>query len=795
MKLKRLVRKTAIVGASLMIASACGKKSKSSTDAVSDGSIAPTEDALVTLATGALQLAGEVAILKGKDASTTLALGSKEVSFKLLEDHPVRLRVTNEAFEDLEKAGSIMCFLSQTKFWEQANNGVYQAQVDSKKCEPDKGGGNGDDSSGGEDESPDLQVAYIKSVREENKPLIAEIRIAAGGDKEEAYYHVKVIVVEPPSSTAPAGIFDMHYTAHMGSKVGETGFIRTKRTSADKFVLETGSSGSEGGGNEGKSQGIAELQVEDEVTVAGFLQSDSAGNWGEQKYSSKGIARFADNYLNVNFTSTHSGPQGENKEELKGCYDLGKYKTAMFRYDLVDTATGVTKKLNSGFPIEFDKDGKTQRGWAGFHGVWLGESGSVKTGDTIKKVSWTGGKKSTSDYTVFAAPGKLTKLTKASVTLGDLKGVDLNLYDMGSQYIVKWDGTTLSKTAKVTNGKNGPEEEAATGAVTIPQWGINFYVSSLNAMIRISKEDVLSNSLAISYFAEKVVSGTAEVPSCEMVCFQNCPVMAPAASDFARSQGGMNGPMVSGLYKKTSVSWGGGAASDSNQSQNISTPLATYTWDASTQNLKEGSTAFALPSGLSSSSQDLQMINSGSLVCAADYAAISGNKASIDPYRMQNGLTSFYRFNAGANDWNKFISLKDSTGTFVSFDQPLELSYTHTTANDWDANTDTSFIGKSFRLQYEGPGNLHGIPWKYAKEIGHQMPLFSIKSGVTVGAYTIYPINGEQRLAKAADEASCAAIPLEDAPALPELDGVAIDVGDLGDSSSVLRYIGGVAVE
>jgi len=690
-----------------------------------------------------------------------------------------------------------MCILAQTKFWEQANAGVYQAQVDNNLCKRSSDGGEGGDSSSSDNQAPDLDLVYVKSVREENKPLIAEMRVSAGeGKGESAYYHVKVVVVEPPSDEAPAGIFDMHYTAHMGSQTGQKGFIRTKRAEGGKFILESGGSGSEGEGRSSQNQGIAELEVVDENTVIGYVHSDSKGSEdnGQRTYSSAGQARFDANYLNVDYAVAMTSPEGNHSEAVKGCYDLNKYKTAIFRYDLVD-ASGTTVKRNSGFPVEFTKDGALQHGWAGYYGLWLGQNGGAKSGDTINKVTWTNGQKVSKPYTVFAAPGKLTKLTKATITLGELKGVDLNFWDSGNNYIVKWDGSTLSKTAKVSYGNNGPEEEAASGAVTIPQWGGSLWVPSLNANIQISRSMTLSDSLNLSYHSQKIVSGSSEVPSCNLVCFSNCPVMAPTATAFQRSSSMQAGPMSSDLYKKTTVVWD--KAYEVNQAQNVSAALATYTWDATTQNLKEGSTAFALPTGLPTdqqSAQQLQNVMSGALVCSDVWSALADK--TIDPWRLSNEIDTYYTFQSGAQDWNRYISLKDDTGAFVTFEAPLEISYTHTTANDWDGSTDTSFIGKSFRFQYSGPGQLQGIPWKYAKEIGHYMPLFSIKSGTKMGDYTAYAIDGEQRLAKAASDASCASIPLDSAPELPSIDDMTtIDVGALGDETAELRYVGGVSTK
>jgi len=797
MRMKRTLRTTGILGAALVLSVSCGKKKSSSTSTTSDGSAAPTEDALVSLETGALQLASDVTILPGKDAATSLTLaGTKQVSFKLLDDSnkTLRLRVTNEAFQDVEQAGSIMCMLGQTKFWEQANNGVYQAQIDEKLCNKDGGGGGGDQSQGGgSDQSPSLQVVYVNSVREEGKPLIATMRVQ-GGEKDDAWYHVKVIVVEPPSDTAPAGIFDMHYTAHSGSQVGEGGFIRTKRLpGGTQFILENGSSGQSGGGGTRKSTGIAQLEFLDENTVIGYVHSDSAESRTNESYTSVGKARFDENFLNVDYTQTYSRNGQGGSNPTIGCYDLHAYKTAMFRYNMFDAA-GNLVKVNSGFPIEFTESGKSQHGWAGYYGLWTGNT-SLASGATVNRVSWSGGSKTSTPYTVFSAPGKLSKLTKATITLGELKGVDLNFWDSGTSYIIKWDGTKFSKTATVSHGNNGPEETATTGDVTIPQWGMGFWVPTLNANIRISKSQTLSDSLVLSYHSEATVSGSSSAPSCNLVCFQNCPIMAPTAANFERSQGGGMGPMTSDLYKSTTVDWGNGNSVTSNQKNNITSPLATYTWDSTTQNLKEGSTAFALPSGLPTDQSQAQQLNniwSGALVCSDDYAAIADK--SIDPYRMEQSVDTFYRFSSGAQAWNRYTSLKDANGAIMNFEKPIQISYVHTTANDWDGNTDSSFIGKTFRLEYNGPGQLNGIPWKMSKEVGHYMPQFSIKSGVTAGAYTLYPTEGEQRLAQAA-AASCAAIPLDDVPDMPELDDVVIDNGELGDSTSPLLYVSGVAAQ
>lgn len=786
----------ALFGSALILSPACGGKKKKNNTSQS-GLTEPDENAIVTALTSQLQLASDLTILPGGSSS---AAGLREVTFQLQEGREVRLRVRNEAFEAVERAGSIMCFLSQSKFWEQANEGIYQAQIDEKLCDKDSGGDSGDPSQGGgNNQAPKLATVYVESKREDNKPLIANFRVQPGDAAEmDAWYHVRVIVVEPPSESAPAGIFDMRFTGIIKEQPIAYGFIRTKRTTGDKFILETGQEETKGD-RKNLMVGVAELEILDEDTVIGVINSDSSGDdeWDGQKtsFSSKGKARFDDKYLNVDFVSTFTRGNDEGKEELKGCYDLKKYKTQMYRYDLLDTA-GKPVKVNSGFSIEYDAAGKVRQGWAGYHGLWTGNE-TLATGSTVYKVDWgNNGQKTRTAHTVFAAPGKLTKLTKSTTTLGALKGADLNWWDAGSNYIVKWNGSKLQKTAKITNTSDGPQEEAAAGDVTIPQWGANFWVPSLNANVNISPSMELSDGLVLGYHSERTVSGTDQVPSCQLVCFGNCPVMNPTADAFQRPQQ-QAGPMVSDLYKKISVTWNN-QSFQSNQLNNIATTLATYTWDAATQNLKEGSNAFTLPSDLPSGDpkgggNDLQNIWSGALICADVYNTLDKN--NLDPWRLQNEVTEYYRFTSGAQAWNRFTGLRNASGQFVTFDAPLELPYTHTQANDFDGNSDTAVVGKSYRLSYNGPGQLHGIPWKYNADVGRHMPLFSIKPGVKVGNYTILPLEGEQRLAKTA-EANCSAIPLTTMPPLPTMEQRLINHGSgLGDANSVLKYVGGVAVE
>jgi len=769
-----------------------GKVNTSAATTEDTGPLVPTEDSVVTAQTGQLQLAPMVTILPAKGSSAaSLTDGQREIAFALADDHVLHLRVTNDAFQAVDQAGSIMCSIAQTKFWEQANAGVYAAYIDDDKCNngSNGGGGGGGGGQGGQSQQQkgaSLSLAYVKATREDGKPMIADFRVSAGDDKTGGFYHVHLVVAAPPSDSNPAGIFDMNFTQHTeAGDIGDYGFISTERTSDNEFLLRIGMSG-----EHNEMSGIADL-TKDGNDFTGLVVSSMSGGDSHGSMSSDFKARFDAQYLNVSGTQDMKFGSQKQHEDIEGCFDRNTYKTAIFRYDLTD-ASGTPVALNSGFPAEYEDHGTVYPANASYWGLWVDGGIVPSTGDTIYKVDWNNdGTKTRTPYTIFVAPGKLTKMTKATTTLGDLKGIDLGYWAEGNSYNVRWDGKKLAIKSKVTYGSQGIEETAASGDVTIPQWGLNLWVTTLNANIQIPAGTTLANATELAYCAQTVVSGTSDVPSEDLVCFNNCPVMAPTKAAFTQQPDYSNGPVASALYKTTSNTWGE-TTYTTNQASNISSALATYTFDATKQVLMEGSTAFTLPSGLPTDPQGQQVNqdSSGALIPKSVWQAMSDK--TIDPYSAEQSVDSYYRWDAGPMGWSQFQALKDDSGAFVTFDKPIDIDYVLTSSDEFDGITDTNIVGKSYRLTYGGPGQFWGIPWKYNADVGHEMPLFSLKAGTKVGDYLVYPLDGEQRMAKTA-ASKCASLSLDDMPSLPTVEKNVIDNTGLGDTDSPTRYIGGVA--
>ena len=137
--------------------------------------------------------------------------------------------------------------------------------------------------------------------------------------------------------------------------------------------------------------------------------------------------------------------------------------------------------------------------------------------------------------------------------------------------------------------------------------------------------------------------------------------------------------------------------------------------------------------------------------------------------------TEFYVYETGHNPWNQWCGLLDANQRLVTFDAPLNLSYTH--HSDDDRNGSADYHGKTVLLSYNGPGQLWGIPWD-EDEDGRWYPRFDLTDGTVITGP-----QGELYVARAVDiELELA----EDPGGAPDLDTSAASDLSLPDSSQFL---------
>lgn len=699
------------------------------------------------------------------------------------------MRVNSDAFEAAANVENILCYFSQTRFWEQTGKTQYQALVDEEKCEKNKDDGSqGQEGSVSSSKGKSYVTAFAKSVLD-GSAVVGEILFRMERDGKKQEYHADIRVTQVPDDTYPIGLFELYFTGYDEGQKGAKGNIKVAASGDNKFTIEFMEEG-----QRGKTQLMAEL-TKDGDDFVGKLNSKSAESEGGYSRSYEYKVAFDKSYANVAGSKTESGGGGgggnSNSSDPTGCYDRNAYITSIFNYDLADASNNLVE-LNTGFPIEATIDGKTAMGFAGSHGIgFMDRSLSSKVTDGMKvyKIDYADRNKKT-EYTVSKAPGRLIKLTRATTTLGALKNTDLMVQESGSQYLVHWDGTNFVKKAKVEYKGNGPEESAASGNLSIPQWGAFAYVPSLNTGVRLVSGS--SDSTVIGYHSEEFVTSSANAPTANLVCFQDCPKVTFTSKDQLKRSNEFSGNcMPAQPMFETGEDQNSCGSTQKSLTASSSGALATYTFNATTMNLSKGGTAFALPdvSGVDEQESHQYSFRSGALIVAADYDALTTKQGW--PGSVENNLATFYRWESGASQWSQSIVLKDAAGAVASFDRPKEISYTHSTANDFDGNS--KYDGKSFRLSYGGPGQLWGIPMKYNAEFARPAPMFAIKTGSKAGDYTVHAVRGEQYMKKESSTEKCASLDTGAVPALPtavDAKADAIKKDAISDATQI-RYVGG----
>lgn len=825
-------RALSLLGVGLLtIASAsCGKSSDSADktpepgDTPTQGAIDP-ETATVTLESDKLQLASDLVLLPAKGGGVNLTLrGSRGASDA--EVRKFNLRVTNDAFEALDRVSNIMCHFAQTKFWEQANKGKYKAIIDSAKCEKEDGG----DEEGGRPQ--ELVEAFVESTREENKPLRARIKFEMRGENGsyETYQGI-IVVAAPPSEENPAGIFSMSYNGYSDealTKPAGFGLIRTKKSEDGKFLLEFSTKeASNRDGEKYSGQGAAAAILEkDGDDFKGVLNSDMSNSYEKdgkkESTRSQFKVRFDKDHLRVSGRGPVWGQGGMKVADKSGCFDRNKFRTFIWQYDLADKDNQLVE-LNSGFQIETTINSKLVTGNAGYHGIWFPPNVNLNNGAKVNKVTWTKGKKSLTPFTYVEGPGRLVKYTRNQATLGQLRGSDFSLWEFneqgGGEYIVRWNGTKLQKVARRQQSMNGPGEEQALptpidlNPADFEDWGLRLRSNALDADINIPKGATLSNTYAIAYHSETVVTKAADFPQGNIYCFGACPKIEMNAADLKMSNGSptdtdTDAPVPAGcppLWSKanqvkdvTMPSFPEPKVCPSDSVPNISNlneAIATYTWDANAYAIKQGTQTFSLTMGNTGGGNEGGggHYQSGPLFPEGEWAKLSSATKDKWPDQAAQDAAVFYRWQTGTNKWSRFTGLKGADGKLATFDRPLDLAYTHTAANDFDGDDKNPAIGKLWRLNYGGPGQLWGMPFREFEDVGFAGSLFSIAPGTKIGAYTVFPVRGEQRM-RAAPATACAKLDVTGMPTLPKLEDSKVKHTDLkGDME--LRYNGGVAVQ
>jgi hypothetical protein len=178
---------------------------------------------------------------------------------------------------------------------------------------------------------------------------------------------------------------------------------------------------------------------------------------------------------------------------------------------------------------------------------------------------------------------------------------------------------------------------------------------------------------------------------------------------------------------------------------------AVVVWDAAEETFKKNGDPVLLGAGLMLTNTRYQ----------GGYTI--GPLTTDDSYDQSNCWNIFdadvyYQWSASVTQtWSQFTTVSDDSGTLVAFDKPLSLLYTHETAND--ANGDSTYDGKKFKIEYDG--SPLQVPWKFDPDTGDWWPIINLKDGTVLtdsdgNSYVVKGVEEALIMAPAADPSQAA---------------------------------------
>ncbi len=702
---------------------------------------------------------------------------------------PVQSHVFDPSMEVLSTVDMILCFLAGTAYDAMVNQGLYVAQVDEGACESGSdGGGEQGQSSGAGAEQPSLFTVKCERATGDAEQLVS-LWVPFGGPDDDAamqsvYVRAKLTVFEGISESDPFGKFKMDFAAvPPGGELADPLMHGTLMTLdvLDGFI--------------GFSFHFEEGDLDAEEMPPGSYAELVQANVNMFDDQSEGVARVHREWRE-NFGQGDTGVQVEESllafdddSVLRGttgldtqCLSRTEFETQVFRYTLYEAAgenAGARVERNGGFSVQ-TADGAW--GWAGYYGLWLPPEAEddLQSGDTVTEATFGPDAGEPAEYTVLMAPGKLIRNTRQQLALADADGESFEWWEFPGM-------------GPPPGGDPPPEGDPPPGdppPFTPPtHWRVEYHHDT-------------GEFLKVATFDEVTQTWTDE-PSPEPVDL----VAQPFLGMFSQSLGGsvsyVAGDEHLTYFQQTFVN-----QADELFGQGDDVPLYGYfdclQGQITTEQAESGDVfqdnAYELASPhrylMRGSDMTLWLDEEGdqsnlvacTLVEGAEPATgpfawgmrtgplVLDTSGLLDTYEVWNQEV-FYTWETGANSWNKLSILIDAEGVAVSFDPPLQFTYEHSVEND--VAFDPTYAGDKFLLQYNGPGDLFGIPMEAVDLDGDGSPdrfypLFSISDGVLMGPegteYAVKAIDKELTLLDA-DPSLCADQTVDPVAALPLPDG------------------------
>ncbi len=638
----------------------------------------------------ALSLADSMSVVTtnsgGSSASVAPESQADPATFPSTSDYKTDVaqsHVYDPSMDPLQTVNMILCLLKQTAYSGLLNQGLYKAQIDELSC---NSGGDGDSSSGtghssGAEQS--FSVWVIDSSRA-SRTGAQELEFWIPGGSQDGEIRVHVSVTKGVSDENPFGVFDLNYHQFESDNSTTRGFgnLHTLDAAAGfagfSFYQEEGDVDSAQMPNEEARRIQANvLMSADQTTGTARIVSIRRENHGSGD-SGQQIAEYR-----LAFDETHVAR--ETVGVGTACLSRTSFDTKTWRYNLYDAETGDRVELQSGFGFQ-TQSGKY--GWAGYYGLWLPQGETLADGATVTRNTY--GQSTPQSYTVLKARGKLYQNTRHMLALTALAGESFEWWHQGAgpgQPVVRNQVQYQSPNWVVVGTWNDSNSdwdvvEPPTAIDTAAVGVLGMWSSSLGGSC-----SFVDGASFITYYERELVGPThalfGSATNVDLYGFHNC--LRPGITSSEATAGDIYFPNSYDVNSPVVYTIHGGDM--------------TFTTDVMSTPVEVGLGDAQEPSG----GPYTWGMNSGAMVTAADWA---GLKDTSGVYT----LDTFYTYETGANPWNQLAILFDASENPVVFDKPIQFSYTHHTADD--ANGSATFDNRTFLLNYNGPGELGGIPYQ-----------------------------------------------------------------------------------
>lgn len=686
------------------------------------------------------------------------------------------------------QVNNITCMMSNMRPDALVNQGPYAAMVDQTKCDPRLAAGSSDSAGASAgSQAPSYVNAIVDSARATNDdPMRTRMWIALEEDGFEGTISANTTATAPPGASTPYGVFRLDYCGGDG-------------VSAQCMMQ---------GYLEGAADGLTYFEEENneygQRTVALRLTSVGAETGAGRMLMDRedGSMMFSFAYDAAHFRRSDG--------TLDQCFsrDANDPGTgfSVSRYGLYDAVTGERIERTTGFPIEYTQDGRTYQGYLGYWGMSISPAvaSSIPSGAEVTRVEYVSGEEPTrTPYTLVRAAGKLTRHDRHERTLASTDKIRFSTWvgdatgfysgaESNAQYVMYWDDQTsvfkvVGRDMCTESGcttQSLPVEESVQPTFWSDVGGIRGWSEALGGDVFFDLHGAaggIDSSVANVVYRTQETVYPSQMPA-TLYCLRDCP-SAATLGDYFQPGSSAQSPFEPASFNAF------GPTTESFQ----------YQADTATALLDDGAgepVVYTNREMLENNPSYRWGVRTGLLFTNLDDARCLGDTSKYCESQV-DALDVYYTWETGADQWNQFAAVKDAGGSIVTFDPPMQVEYAVPNGAAYG-----DYAGKTIVLQYDGFGNLSGIPSHCVSALSNEtvacdaedaryvsafmIPMDETTGRVTSGSttYLVKWLGREIRFAiKPAGD--CASLALPDGVALP----TAADMKNPADTQSPV-YIG-----